>query len=1693
MNERTGMKMKKIFILLMILSIFFLMGAECSFAQDAEETVSDDPADSAEITEEPAADESLSERIALDASTLAAGDRFTFTITVNSDENLSFADAQTLLTAVLCPVTDSEEKECQKLSMNVDGADETVMRVVFYADALPAAGDYTLDVNFIDATGTFAEQTSAYLLKGVRPAESELLIGPEITETSAEDEVTETPTEAEVTETPTDAEVTETPTDAEVTETPTDAEVTETPTDAELTETPTEAEITVTPTDAEVTETPEPVIDIPMTVKPVNLVPEFLDENGAVLNYSSPVYVNEPYVLRLRSDSAMNDSVAVSVELPASFQSAPLDPESECLQYLNEEGSALVLPGSLWNEENSSTFSCEIRYNNRAWLTADPIVISVNANGITADETYEMAPLRWTNYPTNITQYPATHQAQISDSRGNLLCSDTVHCGMFSSDEVYILTYKFPADWGGNLSPDKDLSVDLTWPDPWAQALRQPGNMSVSDAFGETCTVDESGVTHLELSEVSAGRYQGSCVFTPGAIRDAVTSSIRIHFNDNAWAVQDLNVGLSPVIIREQPAEPTPTPEPESAEIIETEIAPTEEAQDGTPTPEPVFDIPMTVKPVTLSPSITDENGNALIYGSTLYVGEPYYFSLRSDNAMNDSVTVRASLPVSLQTAPLDPTCECVSYLSGDGTTLLIPGSYFRAENNNTFRCELRYNDRAWLTAEPVIFSVDASGSAADETYEMAPLSWNYYPVNITQYAATHQAQIMDSRGNLLCSDTVPCAMFNADDVYILTYKFPADWSAPLSSGRSFTADFTWPADWAAALQQGTDAEMAAMFGDVCTVDYDGTTHFDLQEVSAGRYAASCTFVPSGISNPVQAAAKLHLNDNSWAVSDLNVYMPAAIIKRQAVISPSLSLQMTEDSAQEEQIRGNTIGTLYRTTSNYPNSSDGFGRPALYTLKARVEGVSSSRSPQYGDYVQVNWSILDSLAQSGDMPSCLVPTGNGYMLGSLMQMEDGSWESECSFRFPMSMPEDTASGNMSMELMSGVYHTSSQVLMSGNPFRQEPLSVNLTVPQNMLLNQPTEFHAALTDSTGGFSDYTRAVLNNAGVTLYSDWTYNYMTTCQGVYNINTDGTASCSAYFTQTTDSESYIRYDLTSSVLSSLFSVAYSPAQEFTIQPVTTPRANLSVKLFHMGTEMPLPASSDDVFRVGDDYQLQFYLTPDPEYRSVVDAVSVDGEGLVIDWWQPLLIRWGMLPGGETSLNFYRDGDSFIARYDFNFGTGDLNLEGNLSQLVMECWIQGWDIYGDNYLMPVQLPSRVEKKEVSLTISDFKVDFSEETTEDVYVNETARFDVVFDGSLDYFDSNQLLVGYEVSGVRTPVECSPNYDSGVLNCSFTAQCTDYNYGEYQSVCGTDIILFAEYNGDSHNRAAKAEPKVFDIKRGEIYFRSMTEGTLSKYDLMKLEKADDALLNFEDVSVKVNGWGVDTYLPREVRDKDGSEYKSYPVLFRYEKSGSEDLDENKLHLEIAYQTGSGTSPVSEKISIRPQVITDDMLIFALDFGSYEMLDDGRTVREALDEAAVITSLTVRYDGSEFYAPASAPYEAEDVTFALKIITLLDLETDLSMPGILHFGGSAGAEALMQPFSVYCSQIYEPINCFEELPEVLFDENGDPYQSVSDSAGCWGNIQLRSGKNEIFVDENAFTPQCYLIGWSDDGQILVGADF
>ena len=1924
------MKMKKLFSIMLVLMIFSLIGAESVFAQDAEYDY-EASADTETMSEETFFEDPVPERIPVDGSSLSAGDPFVFTITINSDENLSFADAQTRLSALLCPVGESAD-ECLTMNMIPDSEDDVTMRVTFEMEELPFSGDYELDVRFSDETGTFANQSAFYLIQNVQEGEN---------------------------------------------------------------------------------------LEIPVTVNKVTLRPELLDEAGEPLLYNSVLYVGRPYTLRVSADSAMNNSVTVNAALPESIRNAPIDPDSECLQFLNEDRTALTIPGSRWTAESSNVFSCGIAFRDSAWVTAAPVTFSIESTGRRAAETFEMDPLSWSAYPVNISKQPATHQLQITDSRGNLLCSDTVPCGVFNEADSYILTYRFPAEWGSALPGGMDLSATLNWPGDWADALRQSLNRDLAAQFGTACAVDEEGRSSLTLTEISEGRYQVSCTFSPAGLTAPAVNPLTLHLNDNAWTVTDLKVILPSAII---PAETLPTVSPTeeiTPELTETEsaplltetpvatetadqplieptetqtsesliaVTPTEtvaaelpaeesemietptEAPEITEEPLPGIEITLDVKPVHLTPTMRDEAGNNLIYGSTIYVGEPYYLQIDADSSMNDSAAVMVKLGAGLLSAPLDPMSGCFDYLSGDGTTLSIPGGFWNEYDGNSFRCELRFTDSAWLPSDPIEFSVEPNVfPAADvtETYAMDSLSWNYYPVNVAKYAATHQIQITDSSGNLVCSDMVPCGVFNADDVYTFTYKFPADWGEAMPSGKSFSADLNWPWDWAAGLQNSEDWAVAAQFGEVCAVGPDGMTHFDLTENAQGRYSASCTFVPGGISSPSAASALLHLNDNAYHVSDLQVTLPQTIVKRQAALNPSLTLQMTADTEGAEQISNGGIGALYRTLNDFPNLTGGYGSPALYTLKAVINGVSAVRTPQFSDSVQVRWSVLDTLAQTGDLPSCLTPSGNGYQLGDLYQSEPGTWQAECSFRFPVTIPDNTSGDVLSMELVSGMYSTSASVAVTPQPFAKKALKVNvdvpstpvlnqdmnihawlsddtgglseyartilsqtgaglysewifnsalscqgtfdltaagednctmrfdvpngqdsnmhfvlnapgleqlfnvefspsadihiaridktdavltpsltlrmepesvpaeqiaggwistlyrsigeypnsyygieapayyelranvsglypnaqpqagdsvrvywnvldelayngglpdcitpadegyalgtltpsgetdweascgfyfpqtmreslsagplrmrlvtsayngsaealmngpafrhgnlyvtLDVPQNMLIKQPTEFRVKVSDDSGGLSEYSRAILNGAGSALINDWEYNYLTNCQGFFEVMDDGSATCEAWFDTPTGVESNMYFGFGSPAVETLFNVSWIPSREIHIQPVNAPVLELSVKLFHAGTEMPLPSSDEDVFIVGEDYQLQFYLTPQPEYRSIMNAVAVDGEGLVIDWFEPLRIRWGMLPGGETGVNFYRDGETFIGRYEFSFDTGGVQLEGNLREMILEAWIDGWEINNPYGMDGVRLPSRIERKPSSLSLSDFSSPLTGERVDVIRVDEETAFNVTFNGSFDKFDPLQLMVGYEANGIRTPIDCFPDSEDGTLRCTFIPQCTDYNLDNYSAVCGTDLSLYAVYNGDPYNEPSETVTKTFSVNRNEVKFFAVEEGSLSKLDMISVESVQANLEEMGYASMLIGGWNVDSFLPREIRKSSGAEYQVYPVIFRYELTGNAALDESLLSLEVRYQTGIGSAPIDDQILLSPRSVIDDKIYFELDFGSFEMLDDGRTVREALEDAVTILSLTVRYAGSPLVGAATGKFEAEDLTFALKVATLLDIDLDSSIPGTLRFGGSGGAEMQMQPFTVYCSQLYQPLLCSAEAPLPITNENGEPELSEIVDEGCWGKVQTKAGSAEIYIN-NGFYPLCYAAAWNDGKQIMIGMD-
>lgn len=1106
----------------------------------------------------------------------------------------------------------------------------------------------------------------------------------------------------------------------------------------------------------------------------------------------------------------------------------------------------------------------------------------------------------------------------------------------------------------------------------------------------------------------------------------------------------------------------------------------------------------MGVTKVTLTPSVTAEDGSVIHYGGIAYVGEPYYLNITSDHVMSDKVVLTANLPAEL---PIADDCGCAAYIS-DGQLRISGGSWNEA-SSGTFRCELRFNDAAFFNISAIDFKLEtaeqyteADGQVSSykgvAPFTMDALSWMDYPNNIQKIAATHQVQISDSRGNLICSDTVPCSAFSADEVYTITYKFPADWGTALPTGKNFGVDIQWPVEWAAALRASSEDELVGTYGTACIIDENDMTLMALDETDTGRYSVSCTFMPNGITDPTSTPAVVSNPDPAYQLSDINLYLPQTILKTQAVLTPSLTMRMTETSPMTEQLRDGTLQALYRSVGEYPNTVPLSEEIAEYTLIANIDGVSASRVPQSGDRVRVTWSLLDELRDLGDLPSCFTPDVSGYSMGTLMQTEDGAWTAACSFYLPRTVnPALTVSG-IDMELVSGAYQTAAHIEVSGQPIRKDTLYVHLTIPDRMLLGQHTQMKARVTDANGNFTEYHRAALNAAGVTLQNDWEYNDKTTCGGNFALTVDGNASCDAYFEQETSEYSNMHFELISSAIGDLFDVQYTPAQDFEIKPVTPVSASLRVKLFHAGTEEPLPADADASFIAGDAYQLKFYLTLDEAYLSAIDGIAVNEEGMVTDWPQALEIRWPPLnrDTGMESLNFYRDGDQYVASRDFSFPEGGLKLDGNNSQLNIEVSIPGWDVDVQGGGYPIQLPAFVDKQQPILTISDFSIPGTAETVADLRVNEEASFDVNFEGNMSSFDPLSIQVGYESNGFTTPLSCQVDADNHQLHCTITPQCMDYSYGEYSVVCGSNQILYAIYGGDPINNAAEAEPKTFAIKRGEIQFASVPEGSLNKNDLRSISAASEDMQYMDYGQLNVDGWLVDSYLPRELCDNSGCVYQSYPVTFSYIAPSAGTLDQNLLCMDVVIQYGSADFPTEETVTISPSYVTDNEIGFQLDFGSSEYTDTGMTVREMLDKAAAIKSIAVRYKGSSDIGSTSANFESEGLTFALKVASVYTLEVDTSFPDTIGFGGALSSEMLLYPFTVNCSQLYTPMHCFTDTPTYVYDENNELIASDPEE-GCWGNVEIPAGMNPRVYVSAVNSPVCYLTAF-DGNKLVIGTN-
>lgn len=1797
------------------------------------------------------------ERILLDGSGLAAGQSFRFTVTVDSDEKISFQGAASQVSAVLCPVS-SDVRDCRNMSLVPQRADETSISLSFQVDELPTAGDYTLDIVFSDESGLFAETSAYYLIRGVR--------------------------------------------------------------------------------DVMAAET-----------RRVTLRPELLNAEGTVMIYGSAVYVSQPYTFRISADTSLNDSVSVTAALPASFSSLPVDPESECLRYLNADRTALEIPGSQWNPANSNVFSCDLRFYDSAWISANPIEFTLTKP---VNSTYKsniefiMDKLSWNYYPVNIAKIPATHQFQIYDSAKTLVCSDTVACGQLRADEVYTMTYKFPADWDLVTSSGKDLTAEIEWPEDWALGLQQTEDAVLAAEYGSPCVANADGKTVLSLNEVVPGRYVASCTFVPDGITNPRQEMLSVHLNDNSYQVNDLKVWLPASILKTQ-AVLTPS--------LTYQASPgsgaSEQIQGGS--------IGTLYRTVGEFPNASGSEDAPALYTLRADIGG---VSPSRKPQANDAVLVRWSVLDSLaQTGDL-PSClvpaangyvlgtleqtedgswaaEC-SFRFPETMNVYTPGGALEMQlssgayqtnawtymNGMAFRQDTLYVDLSipdrMLLMQPTEMRVNVSdGSGTVSEYLQAVLASSAAGLSSTweyNYLTDCQGLYdLDENGSASCTATfmqttdAPSSMhfeltgtalsslFNiqyrpAQDVTIpaiapvqavltpsLTlhmteasaeedavsggtigslYRTVGDYPN-LYADPASPAKYTLKADISGlvsnAIPQPGDSVLVnwplldglALTGDLpscLTPAADGYTLGVLADNGDGTWSASCelrfpqSMEDSTVGSPLEmelvsmaydASARLEMgekafvteslyvaldvpdtiplmqetsfsirvSDSSGGLSDytkallaadsLSVYadwifnyatdcqgfyelsengesycgayfdMPiendtvmhfelnsslngklfnaefrpsqdihiTGVTKMQAELTPSLKLHMSSTSPEEEVISGGTIGKLYRTVGVAPNAFGDDSLPARYTLRAELRGIDPAYDPAGGDYVRVKWPVLDNIALAGDLPSCLTLDAEGYVLGNLLQAEDGNWVASCDFRFPQSVDENTAGAELEMELISPAYEAEASVGMYGNPFSRETLYVDLDVPDMIQLKENAVIKARVTDDSGGYSDYMRALLAADAASLYSEWNYNYVSACQGLYEFNDQGEAECGVYFEFPTDGDSQMHFDMNASAAGVLFDTVYRPSADFVIPQVSYIQAALSVKLVHDGTEIPLPASDSEAFEVGEDYQLQFVLKPEDRFQSVLNSVSVDEEGLVLDWWDPLIIQWAALPAGQTSLNFYRDGDHFTARYDFNFNTGGVDLFGNLSVISVQPWIDGWTIEVQNGYSGIQLPSRINKKALKLTFSDFTVEGSTDTVGDLYVNQQASFDVYFDGNMDTFDYTQMLVGYEDRGIQTPLNCFPDNAGGSLHCSITAVCSDLAVNASSSVCADNVNLYAYYNGDTVNEAAQAEEKFFNIKRNELYLTPAPEGSLSKADLITVQAASEDLQYMGYGSMNIGGWNVDSFLPRQTWTQYGNEFGSYPINFHYQTAVPGSLDGSLMRLDVTFETGSASAPVTDTISLPAFMVTDDTVTFILDFGSYDILDDGRTAAEALDKAVTIKSLTARYPGSALVAPASRAFESEDLTFALKAANYYETELDLSLPYTLAFGGPFAMEAATQPFTVYCSQLYQPLECSSVMPEEQpiyaedpgegndegngggEEESAEPedefaafladstrvilgFETAFNDEGCWGRLQTsQSMMPQIYVN-NSFNPQCYLAAMGSRGELVIASN-
>ena len=1107
----------------------------------------------------------------------------------------------------------------------------------------------------------------------------------------------------------------------------------------------------------------------------------------------------------------------------------------------------------------------------------------------------------------------------------------------------------------------------------------------------------------------------------------------------------------------------------------------------------------VTPQPVTLIPSFLDSTTGYPAY--TPYVGETYTLQLKTGIALTGDTAVTANWPEIFSAGNLDNgKSTCLNYVGSDPKQLTIPGSEFNDEGSNTFTCSIVFSVPVSLTGvQTMNFALKPTG--VTEFFQMTPFSWSGLPLTVSKRSMTHLLTIANE-GGVICTSLNPvCGIMYEGDIYQLTYQIPAypDGSSEKvlagmnTSEELGTGTITWPGNWAEAVRTANLSGSAGGIENLCEINQNGQTIFPINPAAGqNSYQVSCNFIAAkGLSVP-QQPLQLTNNSTRFNFQDSAMFLPESLIKRDVTLTPSLSLQLepAADGPVTDGFSNNQINRLYRTNSSYPNSRSNPEDIAEYTLTGTVTGIPSGRKPFAKDRVAVNWSLLDGLAQLGELPACFAPDGLGnYQLGTLTAGEDGSWKTSCRFRFPSIINVNIKSGPLEMFLESDAYEESVSIQSAEFPFSTETVSAFITVPGNPGTLKDYTVDVDLNSAFAPLSEYGKALLGSLpAFPINIIWAHQIMLSCGTSMLPDEDFHAVCTFRFDTIPVDNSETRMDFSSDpslfgdlLNMELYSAGTAALQSsFPVSPISKVNVTLQTGLNHNGTEVALPASETDAFTLQDEYELRFTarFTEPGELAAGYDLSAASVE---VGW--PMLANSALSgscasSSGLVVLPFYLNESSgeWTAGCDLKINRGDIVLSQPERLLIVGFDVPGFEVTFSPPDQLIRMPGAIQRKQSDLTISPVHKtgDTSIVYSETVPAGTDISVDILFAGDAASFDP-ELLVVKAGSEVLTGCTCSDK----TVTCKLPSNCSDgvplSGDIPYPEICSDAITLSASYPGDILNSPVESAADGYRVVRQTITFSFPPIGGFDAGAVKNIWQSAEDGQSWNVASVSSGGWNLDSYLVREVRSANPApERQAYPIYIHSAISGgAAQLNEALFFLDVVYKKSVNGIEAEETVSIKPRSFNplDGGLTFMLDFGDPAILDDGTMVMERFAQIMSIERITVRYAGDPFVSTASADYQPGNLQYPLKVVTLAEQTLSMTSDQLI-FGGIIGAEAAGVSFDVYCSQPVYQLNCFSDPLAAI--------ESESAANGCWGVVNTAASGNPVITASPIIDPRCYLFG-------------